>query len=80
MKAKENNYLKCFRIVSLNVKDQGFLSMENQNNSSLFDLTKDTFLRFQSNLPNLSNKHLGFHSKHLIKWLSQKVGLLASVK
>lgn len=80
MKAKGNNYLKHFKIVLLSIKDKDFLSMGNQNSSGLFDLTKDVFLLFQCNLPDLSNKQLGFHSKHLIKCLSQKVGLLVSVK
>lgn len=43
MKAKENNYLKHFKIVLLSVKDQRFLSMGNQNSLGLFDLTKDVF-------------------------------------
>lgn len=54
--------------------------MGNKNSSVIFYLPKGVFPLFQSNLPDLSNKHLGFHSKPLIKCLSQKVGLLASVK
>jgi len=80
MKAKGNNYLKHLKIVLFSVKDQGVLGMGNQNSSGIFDLTKDVFPLFSSNLPALSSKHLGFHSNHLIKRLSQKVGLLASVK
>lgn len=40
MKAKENNYLKHFKIALLSITVQGFPGMGNKNSSSLFDLTK----------------------------------------
>lgn len=63
MKAQGNNYLKHLQIVLLSITVQGFPGMENKNSSGLFDLTKGVFPRFQSDFPDLPNKHLGFHSK-----------------
>lgn len=80
MKTKGNNYLKHLKIVLPHIKDQDFHSMGDQNSSSLFDFIKDISPWFQSNLPDLYNKHWGFHSKHLIQCLSQKVDLWTSVK